>query len=243
MDSESFVAENAPPLIPPPLLEPIPPPVVYRENRSPLWRHNDRLALVAGGLTLILLGVIGGRAMGPRRANEGSGEPLAMVEPFQEQALPLEISSYTSVLGEVSSEEINPPELVVTAVSIQPAVEVTEQVPAARLATVPQPAAVPSKVPQAETATSEVAEESAKVANLPAAVAKFPVSVEGLVSTIKVPATTQVCALEENSTDRKLNTALTWAKSVSEANQRADEEDKLVFLIHVSGNFEMPGFT
>ncbi len=50
--------------------------------------------------------------------------------------------------------------------------------------------------------------------------------------------TEQVCAV-----DRSLNTALTWAKSPGEASEQARKERKLVFLIHVSGNFEDPGFT
>ena len=48
----------------------------------------------------------------------------------------------------------------------------------------------------------------------------------------------QVCAV-----DRSLNTALTWAKSPGAASEQARKERKLVFLIHVSGNFEDPGFT
>jgi hypothetical protein len=48
----------------------------------------------------------------------------------------------------------------------------------------------------------------------------------------------QVCAV-----DRSLNTALTWAKSPDEAAAKARQDGKLVFLIHVSGNFETPGFT
>lgn len=50
--------------------------------------------------------------------------------------------------------------------------------------------------------------------------------------------TEQVCAV-----DRSLNTALTWAKSPGAASEQARNEGKLVFLIHVSGNFEDPGFT
>jgi hypothetical protein len=43
--------------------------------------------------------------------------------------------------------------------------------------------------------------------------------------------------------NRSLNTALTWAKSPAEAAAQARRDGKLVFLIHVSGNFEDPGFT
>ncbi len=43
--------------------------------------------------------------------------------------------------------------------------------------------------------------------------------------------------------DRSLDTALTWARSPAEASEQAARQGKLVFLIHVSGNFEDPGFT
>lgn len=45
------------------------------------------------------------------------------------------------------------------------------------------------------------------------------------------------------SADRSLRTALVWAKSPQEAAEQARREGKLVFVIHVSGNFEDPGFT
>ncbi len=45
------------------------------------------------------------------------------------------------------------------------------------------------------------------------------------------------------SVNRSLDTALTWARSPAEAADLASREGKLVFLIHVSGNFEDPGFT
>ncbi len=48
----------------------------------------------------------------------------------------------------------------------------------------------------------------------------------------------QVCAA-----DRRLSTAVSWAKSPEEASEQALRDGKLVFLIHVSGNFENPGFT
>jgi hypothetical protein len=43
--------------------------------------------------------------------------------------------------------------------------------------------------------------------------------------------------------DRKLNTALEWSSSPEAAAEQAAREGKLVFLIHVSGNFAQPGFT
>jgi hypothetical protein len=43
--------------------------------------------------------------------------------------------------------------------------------------------------------------------------------------------------------DRTLDTSVTWSRSVEEAAQKAQAEGKLVFVIHVSGDFEQPEFT
>ena len=43
--------------------------------------------------------------------------------------------------------------------------------------------------------------------------------------------------------DRKLNTALVWNSSPEAAAAEARHDRKLVFLLHVSGNFAEPGFT
>lgn len=243
MDSESFVAENSPPPIPPPLPEPVPPPILCREEGSPLWRLNDRLAWVAGGLTLILLGVIGGRVLDPNAATDGGGELVAAVAPVSAESqplLPAEATAEYSFPGVVTEEEVNPPELVVTQVTAQP--EVSEPLPVAASSPVPQPEA-PPEVAQEASALRETGEEPADTIPSPVAIVSSPVSFEGRIPTIKLPANTQVCGLEKKAADRKLNTALNWAESVSEASQRAEEEKKLFFLIHVSGNFEMPGFT
>jgi len=45
------------------------------------------------------------------------------------------------------------------------------------------------------------------------------------------------------SSDRTLGTAITWAESPRAAFVEARRSNKLVYLIHVSGNFEQPGFT
>ena len=38
-------------------------------------------------------------------------------------------------------------------------------------------------------------------------------------------------------------TVLEWVDSLDDARRLAQSQNKLVFLIHVSGNFEIPGFT
>jgi hypothetical protein len=55
--------------------------------------------------------------------------------------------------------------------------------------------------------------------------------------------TTGTCTAPVARLDRKLNTALEWSSSPQAAAEQAGREGKLVFLIHVSGNFAQPGFT
>ena len=197
-----------------------------------LWRWNDRLAWVAGGLTLFLLGIVTGRVFGPDPGSDSiGGEPVAVVStasPMPETAIA------HSPEAETFAEEVNPPELIVDTQPTEPIVTPDNSAPSAK-----------------SVAASETTEASPPIADaLPAtspppaaAPQTFPVSLEGKVPTIKPLASTQVCAPAKKFKDRKLSTALTWAESVQEASQQAEENEKLVFLIHVSGNFEMPGFT
>jgi hypothetical protein len=55
--------------------------------------------------------------------------------------------------------------------------------------------------------------------------------------------TTGSCPAPLARLDRKLNTALEWSPTPAAAAEMAAREGKLVFLIHVSGNFSQPGFT
>ena len=43
--------------------------------------------------------------------------------------------------------------------------------------------------------------------------------------------------------DRTLGTAISWERSVDEAAEKALRQGKLAFVIHVSGDFEIPEFT
>jgi hypothetical protein len=51
------------------------------------------------------------------------------------------------------------------------------------------------------------------------------------------------CAAGVCGRDRSLGTKLVWATSPEEAAKQAEESGKLVLVLHVSGNFENPGFT
>ncbi len=54
---------------------------------------------------------------------------------------------------------------------------------------------------------------------------------------------TGTCPSPVRNLDRKLNTALNWSATPEAAAAQAHRDGKLVFLIHVSGNFAQPGFT
>ncbi|MCE9529386.1 MAG: hypothetical protein K8R36_25330 [Planctomycetales bacterium] len=248
MDTDSLSAESAFPPPPPLLPPPVPPPVVDfagpAEVTSSLWRWNDRLALAACGLTLLLLGVISGRVLRPVAPSEnGAVESVVAVAHLTSESQPLENATAVVAAESLSGEEVNPPQIAVAPESPKPSTIVEQPAPAF----IPAPQSAPAPQPSAQQVTASTPSEETEEANPPApfsaAPATFPVSIEGKVLTIKPPATTQVCAQEKKFKDRKLNTALTWAESVAEASQQAEDEEKLVFLIHVSGNFEVPGFT
>jgi hypothetical protein len=49
--------------------------------------------------------------------------------------------------------------------------------------------------------------------------------------------------VQRNTTLPNYDTQLSWIDQPDEAFERAKEEDKLVFMIHISGNFKISGFT
>jgi hypothetical protein len=254
MEPDSLSVESAFPPPPPLLPPPVPPPVLLlsvskeRASSLSLRRWNDRLALVVGGLTLFLLGIVAGRVFGPDTTSDGFGN--AHIAAVSSASLPSEMASVTSRESAAAGEEVNPPELMIFEEPTEPIATPEVSSPAAAASTVvaSEPIATASTPRLAEqTATTSPSNPETAIVDShvpPAAVPQAsPVSLEGRVPTIKPLVATQVCEVAKNFQDRKLNTALTWAESVQEANEQAEEKEKLVFLIHVSGNFEMPGFT
>ena len=243
MEPDSLSAESTFPTPPPLLPPPVPPPVASPSASASLWRWNDRLALVVAGLTLFLLGIVTGRVFGPDTANNSNGgDPVAAVSAATQ--LP-ETESVISTEA-AAIEEVNPPE---SPVCTEPAKQAVAPVTASTAETIGvQVAEKPTitmqlaEAPAAATSSTKATTEASPAAS-PAVLQSSPVSLEGKVPTIKPLASTQVCEPAEEFKDRKISTALTWAESVTEAAQQAEQDEKLVFLIHVSGNFEMPGFT
>ena len=104
----------------------------------------------------------------------------------------------------------------------------------------------PGDVPDASASPHPAADPPASsiaAFQLPESTAAAPVEIRSWFAVdgaddIRPPGAAGVC-----SPDRSLNTALTWARSPEEAAVEARRAGKLVFVIHVSGNFEDPGFT
>jgi len=217
-----------------------------------LWRWNDRLALVAAGLTIFLLGTFVGRLFGPDRSSEPVAVASVPSQPAIESAAQPE-----SVAAEVNPElilESEPAEPVPTPnaslasaagpkASEVAAEKVAAEKTEAATTTAREEAAEPQASAPPPATAAPTAETSATAAPESVPLQTTLVSLGGKVPTIKPLLSTQVCTTEEKFKDRKLNTALIWAESVEEASHQAEEEEKLVFLIHVSGNFEVPGFT
>ncbi len=93
--------------------------------------------------------------------------------------------------------------------------------------------------------TVEVKTVSLAPAQNPLAVATKPGRFESIMSLAK-PNASVLHTKQDESTCVAMEahgTALEWADSPAAAYRLAKEKDKLVFLIHVSGNFEIPGFT
>jgi hypothetical protein len=96
-----------------------------------------------------------------------------------------------------------------------------------------------------ETVNLDVARETSRVDDTVASAADIPVRP---VASIALPPQAAVCTAgtctpEGLNADRSLGTALAWSTSIDKAAQQAQDQGKLVFLIHISGNFEDPGFT
>lgn len=106
---------------------------------------------------------------------------------------------------------------------------------------------VPSRFASATSATSTVARLEKSLPNRPSADFEKPVTsakpgndpVEAAELLKDEP---EVCQLTIAS-ERLLGTSVLWAETANEAAMMADDRGKLVYLIQVSGNFEIPEFT
>jgi hypothetical protein len=132
------------------------------------------------------------------------------------------------------------------------------------VAVLPAATESPLRAPEIDTpAASELQDESPDTSPSPAAIAETridkqreqfivqPVSLNDPVAAAAVSSPWQLpgdsaAVCDDGSCQaqpRTLGTSIEWASSVAEASQRARREEKLVFLIHVSGNFALPEFT
>jgi hypothetical protein len=103
-------------------------------------------------------------------------------------------------------------------------------------------------VPQVATVTEQVqVQPAAPLAAPVVAVRQEPVAAIAPQAEACKPAVEKVapaqCVAAACKPSPSLGTVLAWTPSLAEASRRALKEDKLIFLIHVSGNFADPGFT
>lgn len=70
-----------------------------------------------------------------------------------------------------------------------------------------------------------------------------PELMEQVVVTVEpLPAEEAICSLDSCDSER-LETAIVWQRSAVETFREAIKQEKLVFIMHVSGNFALPEFT
>ena len=64
---------------------------------------------------------------------------------------------------------------------------------------------------------------------------------------VKAQCTEETCTVANptvvDGEDRSFGTAIQWAKDPEEAHRLAERESKLVYILHLSGNFEKSQFT
>ncbi len=257
MNSENLdsMLDVSPPPIGEPAEGPLPPPLPTSADVSPpgqspaasLWRWNDRLAAVAILLSVALVSLWVGRLIGRAEATAQIPPPTPLPQELPSPVLPrLEM---VTPPAPKKIAEADPAHLTNEApqlpVNVAAPAEMSK--PLSPIAAALTPREIPiaaSEVPVAEVISITLPPESQVANTIPTAVGPLSANPSpNPVTTISVPQRPDVCLAEQTFEDRKLQTALNWSLSVNDAALEATEEGKLVFLIHVSGNFESPGFT
>lgn len=259
--------EQAPP-IPPPVAElrpPVPPPVdappvqlvslssgsISRKRRFP----RRQMSLVAA---VLILGCFG---LGSHDSKAPQSELLETTQvTISEPALPTPAQAGLSELDtkiDYVVEEINsdntPPLLTAKALqdveteAVDSKLADSLRVAGAESSRPQGPVAIDSKFADDRTETIEVAKSHIPLPNRPLPEGKEPVepaaSADHADEFDASPLTeSETCTLTLD-TKQLLGTEVRWAETANKAAMIADDQGKLVYLIQVSGNFEIPEFT
>jgi hypothetical protein len=182
---------------------------------------------------------------------KGDAAPLFYSAPPAAEPAPAPIHVSLFNFGQVAPGA-QPPETARPVGPLKPAKIASNQTTSAALApTEPRPAATQTTAPAVQTAAAD-----ARSAPVDGFTLRSPVAGQ-FVADVQVPrnswfslasATTEcesgTCKLVPVAkADRKLNTLLEWSSTPQLAAEQAARDGKLVYLIHVSGNFAQPGFT
>ncbi len=216
-------------------------PVSYHAARMPQMAFAASMLLILG-LGLWTRWLIDDSTARLEQASLALQSPTAIYQPTSLEEQPL--AEITNVALAVPSVDPNIDDANANVEFIEPAVDasvVAEFVEVAPTEQVVQVAAVELEATHDVAATTDAATETAiqiATANAPAAVDLSAVPAENGAAMELPDCADGVCMPQ-----RKLDTALVWAESIYEAAALANEQGKLVFLIHVSGNFEIQEFT
>lgn len=194
---------------------------------------------VAWGLLCLLVGILVGRSQPTADGPTGNQRPTSALAAARPGKTPPEPPVERSQPTPVESDPV-------VDLHDQPGVPSAEAIDAGTSESTPQGAvempapedpAAPAEPPAAEPEADEAAVVDLAAEGLPAK--QTLVSLPATLPADDVPALHEQCSAELPS----LGTALQWAESPEAAARLARQQEKLVFLIHVSGNFEIPEFT
>ena len=261
---------DAPPVVPPPLPEEVAPPPAAHES-APVRSFLQRLVRdVKFGGTCLAIGLVLGHFGLPGRLwtpLSSDPTPLAM-QPHADDAAARDaavadseptISLAQSNVAEVPDQDDQ--QQVADAVVV--AMEEPAATPVLKLVELPEEAVsdagarpdLPDRSEESTIDESSIAQQdpSGDDAEKPAATLvrsrsqSLQPSLQPIASILSTAVTSSTAhpQCEDGTCDemQSLGTVLKWADSPADAYQVAEQQDKLVFMIHVSGNFEIPGFT
>lgn len=262
-------SHGGPPPVPPPVdrRPPVPPPITgllgdwerTHERRSSTFVR--RFALLAGILILVGGAFFGGMLLNPSFAPSQLAvakpsnpwpaveAPLAAATQTSDLAAnqpiqPIDqdlIDEQTAVVESVGPEQTPAPLVVQPVESSDAVTESAEPLPAT------DDSIAETSLPEPAIENASEQDQLAKVDDVPlAAKVAQPEPAEALKPAAERPGELELATLDEPEvcdTSQMHGTQLVWAESVNRAAVLANEQEKLVYLIHVSGNFEIPEFT
>ena len=262
MQRRSYSSLSAPPVVPPPLPNEISPARPGHVDGGSSRRHLLR-DLSIGSICLLVGLIVGSVGWLSANGSPTRGVELLMQQPQLAQLTDVSLSSQPTQaalarrdsqadnadegVAEVAGPTVSPPTLEFAALSAQQDASAARQTahPSFDGVSPSEPEAIATRQGIAHTPGDRAEPGHENLAELlwgrprslqPESLQEF----ESPSSLLHATAEHETCS---ESPMLALGTALNWADKPEDAYRIAAEQDKLVFLIHVSGNFEIPGYT